>query len=526
MAPRKKKSFADSIAARTVLIPPREHCWVESDAYDRSAFATLRAQAPSLDALAEEGGALVPHFAALLEDVFCLLFKLEPRFRPADAVAAAAVLNRTLLDAFHDHPLLQSLRPQTQLDETQAGLGTLLIGEQLLAMARAEQLLPRGDLLDLWDLERQEEELRSRGEEAQDLDRLAGEGDPDAAAAAKRARGEIGHAANTAEARLRQKERQVRERLREMPARAQRALPSAAAGVSRQLEESGRESHSWSTGLGAGGRSSPGQQIELGRRLARSPKLKKLAAIVGRMREQALALRKRPFERTSEEVFEVRLGSDLERLLPPELLALHHPVLRRDFARRLVEGQLLSYALRGADERGRGPMIVCLDGSGSMAGDKEIWSKAVALTLLEIARRQRRLFRFICFSSADTPLLTLDLNPRERHEVQVERALEVAEYFPGGGTDFEIPLDAALDCLRGTRYRRGDVVLITDGECRVRPEWQAQFRTEKERLGFSLFSVLIDVGPSSTGTLAELSDRVTAVSTLTDDAARELFLRL
>ena len=45
------------------------------------------------------------------------------------------------------------------------------------------------------------------------------------------------------------------------------------------------------------------------------------------MREQALALRRRPFERASEELFEVTLGRDLQRLLPPELLALHHPVL-------------------------------------------------------------------------------------------------------------------------------------------------------------------------------------------------------
>jgi uncharacterized protein with von Willebrand factor type A (vWA) domain len=166
-------------------------------------------------------------------------------------------------------------------------------------------------------------------------------------------------------------------------------------------------------------------------------------------------------------------------------------------------------------------MIVCLDGSSSMAGDKEIWSKAVALTLLEIARRQRRLFRFIGFSSADTPLYTLDLNPRERHEVQADRALDLAEYFPGGGTDFETPLGAALAGLRAARYGRGDVVLITDGECQVSPGWLA-----KKRLGFSLFSVLIDVGPSELGTLAQLSDRVTAVSTLTDDAARDLFLRI
>jgi uncharacterized protein with von Willebrand factor type A (vWA) domain len=171
-------------------------------------------------------------------------------------------------------------------------------------------------------------------------------------------------------------------------------------------------------------------------------------------------------------------------------------------------------------------MIVCLDGSSSMAGEKEIWSKAVALTLLEIARRQRRLFRFICFSSADTPLFTLDLNPRERHEVQEDRALDVAEYFPGGGTDFETPLAAALDCLGAARYRRGDVVLITDGECEVRPEWLERFKAEKTRLDFTLFSILIDVGPSAADTLVTLSDRVTRVSLLADDAVRDLFVRL
>jgi hypothetical protein len=74
-------------------------------------------------------------------------------------------------------------------------------------------------------------------------------------------------------------------------------------------------------------------------------------------------------------------------LLPHELLALRHPVLRRDFARRFLDAELLQYTLRAVEEKGRGPMIVCIDGSSSMAGDKEIWSKAVSLTLLDIAQR-------------------------------------------------------------------------------------------------------------------------------------------
>jgi len=110
------------------------------------------------------------------------------------------------------------------------------------------------------------------------------------------------------------------------------------------------------------------------------------------MKLSALAIRKKVFERSSEELLEVEQGDAIHRLLPHELLSLHHPVLRKDFYRRFLDQELIQYSLRGVEEKGKGPMIVCLDGSSSMSGDKEIWSKAVTLTLLEIARKQRRLF--------------------------------------------------------------------------------------------------------------------------------------
>ncbi len=503
--------------ARTILIPPRQHCWVESDSFDRGAFAALAAETPSLVALLERGGALAPHFRELVEDVFCLLYKLEPRWRAREEVGPAAALNRELLGALREHPLLESVREESQLDAVKAGLGAVLLGEHVLALLREERVLPRGDLLDLWDLARREEDLRRRGEELADVAR---------GGAGRETQRDAQQAAEVAEGELRQKAARVAERLAEIPARARAAVPAGLGGLRRELGETAEQARSWGAGLGAGGRHSPGRQIELGRRLASNPKLRRLAALVGRMRAQALALRRTSLERPNEEMFDVELGRTLDRLLPPELLALRHPVLRRDFLRRLAEGQLQSYRLRGADERGRGPMIVCLDGSSSMAGEKEIWSKAVALTLLEIARRQRRLFKFFCFSSSDMPLYTLDLNPRDHHLVREDRALDVAEYFPGGGTDFETPLDAALETLAAARYRRGDVVLITDGECQVSAPWLERFRREKKRLGFSLFSVLIDVGASSAAALGELSDRVTSVSQLTDAGVRELFVAL
>ncbi len=213
-------------------------------------------------------------------------------------------------------------------------------------------------------------------------------------------------------------------------------------------------------------------------------------------------------------------------MLPQELLGISHPLLRLDWQRRYLEGSLLQYRLRGDEERGRGPMIVCLDTSSSMAGEKEIWSKAVALTLLEIARRERRRFRAILFSSPETGLFTIDLNRGEHYASDLEGSLDLADYFAGGGTDFEHPLDAAVECLGESRFRRGDVILITDGECRVAEEWKRRFLAEKERLDFSLYAILIDVGGSTLETLAELADRISRVSELSDDGARDLFTRV
>jgi len=171
-------------------------------------------------------------------------------------------------------------------------------------------------------------------------------------------------------------------------------------------------------------------------------------------------------------------------------------------------------------------MVVCLDVSSSMEGDKEIWSKAVTLTLLDIARRERRQFRAILFSSAETGLRTFDLNRSHSWSTDLCGALDLADWFPGGGTDFERPLDAAVECLAESRFRRGDIVFVTDGECRVGESWRERFLAEKKRLDFSMYSILIDVGASSAETIEGLSDRVSRISQLTDEGVRDLFVRV
>jgi uncharacterized protein with von Willebrand factor type A (vWA) domain len=535
-APMSKRVLAKK-KSRFILTPPppipERTCWIESDAYDRAAYAKLREDSPSLREIEESGSALVPRFDSLLQDLFCALFKHNVVFFTADAVLPSATLNRVLLAGLHQGDLAQLLREATVLDEGRAGLATVLLGEGALALLKAEKPLTRRDLLDLWNLQKQEETVQekiSEANNAKDIAKeLADQGDlsKEVKALLENAANKLASEARAEEARLRQQAKQLRDDLARVQQEAETRFRSEALKVTRDLDDAAQEAESWSRALGGGdNKSAPGRQIELGKHLAGNEKLKKLARMVGRMKDQALALRRKIFERTNEEMFEVGMGSEVSRLLPHELLTLHHPVLRKDFARRFVDNELLLYSLRGIEEKGKGPVVVCLDGSSSMSGDKEIWAKALTLTLLDIARRQRRMFRAICFSSADTPLQTFDLNPRERYSVDTGTVMKLAEYFPGGGTDFETPLNAALDCLRQSRFKRGDIVFITDGECQVSPEWAENFRSEKENLGFSLFSILIDVGSSSLGTLKEFSDKITTVSRLTSEGVKDLFVKL
>ncbi len=513
--------------AKRVFQPlPKNSFWIDSDAYDRRVWEHLRQESPSLREVEANGATLLPHFGPLLQDIFCLLFKNNIRYNADAEVLPSALLNRKFLDAIHQGSQYDFLRDQTLLNEAHAGLSTLILGERLLGLVREEKFLNRRDMRDLWDIQKQEELVGDKIEAYDNADtipedQLSEEGKK----ALQKAKEKMGGEVQGAEALLRHKTAQLKEDLKQFEAQAKNRLQAEAIKVAQELEDASEEAQVWGDTIGTGEKSPPGQKLELGRRLAGNEKLKKLARMVGRMKFHAQALRKKVFERSNEELLEVEQGDALHRLLPHEMLSLHHPVLRKDFYRRFLDQELIQYSLRGVEEKGKGPMIVCLDGSSSMSGDKEIWSKAVTLTLLEIARKQRRLFRSICFSSADTPLQVLDMNPRDRYEVETKTIMDLAEYFPGGGTDFQKPLDAALACLRESRFKKGDIIFITDGECQVDPQWAENFREEKEQLGFSLFSILIDMGPASLGTLKEFSDRISTIKQLTGDEAKEIFIK-
>ncbi|MEW6273237.1 MAG: hypothetical protein AB1689_28495, partial [Thermodesulfobacteriota bacterium] len=139
---------------------------VESDAYDRAAIIRLRRASHAWRALDADGARLVPHFPALVEDLFCALFKYNVVLLPPERVAASAAFNRRVLAGLATGPAWEMLRLHTILDEAHAGLGAVLVGEAVLRALREDRVLTSGDLLDLWNLEREESSAEAAQQEA------------------------------------------------------------------------------------------------------------------------------------------------------------------------------------------------------------------------------------------------------------------------------------------------------------------------------------------------------------------------
>jgi uncharacterized protein with von Willebrand factor type A (vWA) domain len=543
---RKRKA----VKPRQLYIPvvPAEASWIESDSYDRRAWHELGLTAPTINDLVEAGERLVPHFGALLQDLFFGLFKYNLVWNKPAAVRESAALNRTILEQLIQSPSFEMLKTRTLLEDDKAVIAALVLGEQVLELVRSERLINRRKMLDLWDLKHQEEELEERTAALKNADELEREqaqknqaseeergadqqgAENEAGAEAQRAIRELKEAAQrgtqVAEARLKQKARMFADSLKHSDEGELKRMQLRSMQLAQEIDQVAQDSHDFSLEFGQSGKLSAGERLELGRRLARNKKLGELARLVGRFKQDARAIRRHTLDRGVAEAYDVERGSEIGRLIPAELGALHHPGLKADFYRRLLEGTVLQYRLREGEQKGRGPMVVCIDCSSSMQGDKELWAKAVGLTLMDIARRQRRLFRAVLFSSGAESLKVIDLNRERRYQPELAKVVEMAEYFPGGGTDFQAPIDAAVGLLTDKRLKRGDIVVITDGECQVSREWLAALRERKDELDFSIYAVLVDVGSSELSTLAQFSDRVSSVKQLTVEGSREIFLKI
>jgi len=501
---------------------------IESDSFDRERFVELRSESLELRTLIESGSNLLPNFDALTLDLFSSFYKHNVLFLPQDNTKKGSALARKLLDKVLHDPHYEKLREETVLEGFKSALATIDMGNQILSWIRSDEGPGERSLLKEWEVSQSEEHLQELREEMETWDEISQE-IQELNEAQEKAKEDKESELSEQEADFDSLVREQDERHEKMDFEMGKMVKSSLKQTTENIEEAEDELMTWDSSMGnPGGEKGVGEKLDLASKLYKNDKLRQLSRLVGSLKDEMMSSRRKLWSKRGAEIVDITTGNDIGKIIPAELVSLRHKLLKHDFKKRFIEGRLFQYSLK--EERGRGPMVICLDGSSSMAGNKELWSKGVCLTLLEIAKRERRKFNVVVFSSGGAPLKIFESIGKEGFSgwgMNESEIIELAEYFPGGGTNFEEPLNKAVSLLESSKFTGGDIVFITDGESNVGDAWLKSFEKTKDKLKFKVYSILIDLSQKeSWGTLSHFSDKVTSVSQLTSKEVKGLFLDL
>lgn len=122
--------------------------------------------------------------------------------------------------------------------------------------------------------------------------------------------------------------------------------------------------------------------------------LRKLARLIGRSGDEEKAFSGRFPAASRSDIAGITTGDDLSNLLPTEIALLAGRETEDIFFRHFVGKRLQVFASASASQgpvlRQNGPVVICLDRSGSMEGRPSAVARALAMAVTIIAKRQHR----------------------------------------------------------------------------------------------------------------------------------------
>ncbi len=202
-------------------------------------------------------------------------------------------------------------------------------------------------------------------------------------------------------------------------------------------------------------------------RLRRAEKTKRQALVKNRLTVTEYI----PDVNSREERVGIHFGKDIEHVLPHEIALLADETTATLFDMKFVEGSLMCFEMEGRQASDReieeeqmreveeeeefGPIIICVDTSGSMHGSPETVAKAVTLFMATRALSQKRNCLLISFS---TGIETLDLSGG----VGIAKVITFLQRSFHGGTEVSPALTHALNAIENEKYNQSDLLVISD----------------------------------------------------------------
>ena len=461
---------------------------LNTDAFDKRRFKEIFEMSQGLQNLRDEG--VLPTFEPLLADIWASFYKMKPEMTAVD-VDSDLMINKLLMERMMADEYFKRYRSFTRLDDVSSAIGTMKFGESTNKW--------------LSDQKAQDEDLHKR---MQEIHALLGQlQEQEWQEEAERGNQPIEEAIAKLKEKLQQTLRDNRESFSQAMAQAMQETKQVKEGLKSLLG-----------GLSAGRGDAElkkvplRDQLALAEKIATDKKMKEIADWAGRFKQIARKKQKTK-HRESMEKRGVTLGNDMERLLPTEFALYMHPITKTDFLRRFVEGQTMQFKQKGREVLEKGPIVFCLDQSGSMY-NLDTQSKGFILALMSIARKQRRDFCVIVFSTRT------QIYHFKKGKMKASELLRLARTFLGGGTNFALPLDEAVNIINESRFKQADVIFVTDGEDRVKDSFLEAFNKKRQEKSFHVLSLVIGC---STSMVEPFSDKVVQVKDFNDDGSFRAF---
>lgn len=283
-------------------------------------------------------------------------------------------------------------------------------------------------------------------------------------------------------------------------------------GLGWDLSKGVLQSHGWMN------------MVRLQKLLEHIPKLKEVIETLGRMKDcdgepiiEEIVSKMSVSHRRNKEIATplvpmetkgITRSDSISRMLPQEAAFLGHPVLKKLWHARRAEHALLCYAVEGTEviteqleieqeikeqkagaskNQNRGPMIVCLDTSGSMSGTPENVAKALVLQCISTAKTEQRACYVYLFGSRGE-VEELELTPDAEG---LERMILFLSMSFSGGTDAEGPLNLALKRSDEQQWQQADILLVSDGEFSLSSGLSRKVNKRKAERALSVHGVII-----------------------------------
>ena len=494
-----------------------EHYDVDIDIYN-----DIVDQSPVMQQTLEEGEELLPTFKYLHQDIFLSLYKYKARVLPEVDMHISTRMNRGIISNLINTPEYISLRQTCRMDQFNAALGTEIIGREAIdilreAIEKLKDLEQKKDAMDR--LMEEEEKIDELIEDIGDIDELIEDakraGNGSLAAQLEQERQAKEQSVATLKAMANKIAEDCDELIEDdgLASEVSTTMGSTLTETGKQVQEVSELCEVWGLGTGENCQVAFQNKKDAIERIRRSSKLHKLTDLVGKFKESAIVEQKKKAKHGAVEIKGVTTGDKIQDTLPSDRMNLCNDITKGDFYRRMSEHGLLQYSKESNKQKNKGPIIVCVDTSGSMQGDEEIWSKALTVGILEVAQMQKRDFACIIYSShADKPIVI------KKDEIAPQKIIDCAERFHNGGTSFEAPLNEALELIKDSTFKNADIVFITDGDCYVSDNFSRKFKQIKEDKDFRTLGVLVNMGHGhvSDSSLKEFCDSITLVSDIAD----------